>query len=203
MTPRDTHHEWTTGRVPPSIPDPFERSNFMLLDHRSDNKPLTPEHVQSLWRPVRAADLRLVGQEPGTCDRCGRHDLRFLHTIVHLDGGQLQVGSECARRLCSDYSPKLEEAKMRSLWDRRARWLTRKWRLSKKGNEYITFVHERMKVHVTIFSYAYRPWLWSYLVVVGREEHFSPEKFASSDVAKLAAFDWIALKIGWSGAQST
>ena len=176
----------------------------MLFDHRSNNKPLTPEHVELLWRPVRAADLRLVGQEPGTCDRCGRHDLRFLHTIVHLDGGQLQVGSECARRLCSDYSPKFEEAKMRSLWARRTRWLTRKWRLSTKGNEYLRFPHERKKVVVTIFPDACKPWLWGYFTVVGRgQRHFSPEKFTSSDAAKMAAFDSLSVKLEWPGAQST
>jgi hypothetical protein len=52
------------------------------------------------WRLVRVTDLRATGAEPGTCERCGRRDLRFLRTIAHPERGELQVGSECARRLC-------------------------------------------------------------------------------------------------------
>ena len=139
------------------------------------------------WTPLPATDLRRTGKEPGTCDRCGRNDLRFLHPLTRPGGGVIHVGCECARRLCRNYSPEAEERKQRNLWVRRCRWPTRKWRLSKKGNEYLQFLRQGRMVRVTVFMDC--SGCWSYSLAVGEEHRFSAERFESSDAAKLASFD--------------
>jgi len=73
------------------------------------------------WQPVRATDLRAAGSPPGTCERCGRTNIRFIHLISHATLGESLVGSECARRLCFGYSPEREEARLRKLWQRQSR----------------------------------------------------------------------------------
>src|SRR5688500_13784538 len=114
------------------------------------------------WRPVQAIDLRAAGLGPGTCDRCGKRNLRFLHTVAHPTEGQRQVGSECARRLCGGYDPERKEAQLRKRWENRSRWLTRNWGRSWNGNPTLTFRHGGKVVRVTV--YPGRSGGWSYCV---------------------------------------
>jgi hypothetical protein len=58
---------------------------------------------KSDWKPHKVVDLQSVGDDRGTCSRCGKRGLRFVHTLKNLAGDRLEVGSECATRLCSDY----------------------------------------------------------------------------------------------------
>jgi hypothetical protein len=147
------------------------------------------------WRPILAIDLLTAGNAPGTCERCGRCDLRFLHTVAHADGRELRVGCECARRLYHGYSPEREEGRLRNLWARRCRWLTRNWGTSWKGNETLTFCHKGETVRVTVF--ADESGAWAYCISVDDQRMFSPTKFASPDAAKLAAFDMFAAAAEW------
>ena len=155
----------------------------------------SPTLTKTGWCPIRAVDLRVVGNEPGMCDRCGRSDLRYVHTVAHPDQGQLQVGSECAKRICYGYSPDREERRLRNLWSRRSRWLTRNWATSWKGNETLKFRHDGELVRVTIFTVRFDA--VGYCIAVDGDPYYSPEKFATSDAAKLAAFDKIANAAAW------
>jgi len=59
---------------------------------------------------------------PYECAACGNHNLRFIHTLEHLDDGrQIDVGIECARVLVSPEDselPKLAENETK----RKERW---------------------------------------------------------------------------------
>lgn len=147
------------------------------------------------WHPVRASDLKVTGTWPGTCGRCGRRDLRFLHTVADPDGTEHHVGSECARRLCYGYSPEREEGRLRNLWQRRSRWLTRNWGRSWNGNETLTFPTDGHAVRVTVFAGRFGG--WSFCVGYGDDRVFAPRAFESVDEAKLAAFDEVARVAGW------
>src|SRR5438270_5532708 len=139
------------------------------------------------WRPIRVTDLRATGQEPGACDRCPRRNLRFLHVLAHPTAGERAVGSECARRLCFGYPAAREEAKLRSRWARRSRWLTRNWGTSWNGNPTLRFKHGGRWVQVTVFFKFGR---WSFSVAVGREPPDYPRGgYPTPDAAKLGAFD--------------
>jgi hypothetical protein len=147
------------------------------------------------WQPVRASDLRATGAEPGCCERCGRRDLRFLHVVAHPDEGQLHVGSECARHLCYGYAPDREEARLQNLWERQSRWLTRRWGVTWKGNETLTFAHEGETVRVTVFET--RPGAWKICIAVAGSPLYSPRPFPTADAAKVGAFDALAESLGW------
>lgn len=150
----------------------------------------------SQWRPVGAIDLRAIGSEPGECQRCGRENLRFLHIVANPAKERMQVGAECARRLCYGYSPKREEARLRNLWTRRSRWLTRNWGTSRAGNPTLKFDHNGETIWVTVYSDS-RFGGWKYSLVGDEEKYFSPIRYASADAAKLAAFDRIAEALEW------
>jgi hypothetical protein len=156
-----------------------------ILDFCPEGKSQTPESTG--WQPVKVVDLYLDKTKPNTCDRCGR-SLRFLHTVAHPEKGRLQVGSECARHLCRGYAPEREERRLRNLWSRRSRWLTRRWRTSRAGNETLRFLDGAGVIQVTVF-----PRLsggWSYCVALSGEPPHGPTgTYATADEAKLAAFN--------------
>ncbi len=154
-----------------------------------------PISLQRRWRPSKVIDLRTTGQEPGTCQKCGRHDLRFVHLIEHPDDGSMQVGCECAARLCYGYDPKATESKLRNLWARRSRWLTRNWNTSRNGNDTLTFKHQGETIRVTVYRAKFGG--FGCCVTVGRESFFLPGKFATTDEAKLTAFDRLAEALEW------
>ena len=166
-----------------------------LPDHRPTGK--RPDFRSANWRPGQVIDLRAAGKEPGVCDRCDRKNIRFLHTVDHPEEGLFQVGSECARRLCYGYAPEREESRLRNLWARRSRWLQRNWGTSRNGNETLTLrLAEGEKVRVTVF---FRFGAWAYSIGDKSGCHFSRERFATSGTAKLAAFDALAIALGWAG----
>ena len=95
---------------------------------------------RSNWKSVGAVDLLRIGEYPGTCDNCGRTDIRYLHILEHRKTDKvLRVGSVCASRLCSGaYDPKQVERRLLNLSNRRMRFPgLRGWRVSDNGNDYI------------------------------------------------------------------
>jgi hypothetical protein len=108
---------------------------------------------------------------------------------------ELQVGCECARRLCFGYAPEREEQRLRNLWVRRSRWLTRKWGVSWNGNQTLTFRAEGMQVRVTVFAGQVE--VWAYCIAVAGQPSYSPGAYESQEAAKLAAFDELAAMCAW------
>ena len=150
------------------------------------------------WKPIRAIDLRLTGDAPGICERCGRRDLRFLHTVEHPEQGQLHVGCECAKRLCHGYNPEREESRLRNLYARRSRWLTRNWGRARSGNDMLELGHKGETVRVTIFVDKRDGKRYRYSISANRDEPvYSPRNFPTADAAKLAAFDLLAEACEW------
>ena len=156
-----------------------------------------PTITKPTYKPISVVDLRRTGNEPGHCERCGRNDLRFLHTVQNCAGRKKQVGRECAKRLCYGYRPERQERRLINLWNRRSHWLTRNWATSRNGNDTLTFKSGDDQVRVTVYEDKYAMGFWSYCITVDDEPFFPPGKFASSDEAKLAAFDRLAEAAGW------
>jgi hypothetical protein len=140
------------------------------------------------WRAVDVLDLLRSEQFPGTCERCGRADLRFLHRMTHPEAScVLHVGSECAKRLSSGvYDPKPLERRLTNLWNRRSRFpFLHGWSVSKKGNEYLKVADSILTV------FADRNVTDRYRACIKSEQgtRFSPDSYSSVIEAKLAAFD--------------
>jgi hypothetical protein len=77
---------------------------------------------------------------------------------------------------------KARERELRNRATRRRTFLTRTWRVSGRGNEFLNFHKINVKINVTIFPDSKR---WRYKV----GQQFSARGFATQDEAKLTAFD--------------
>jgi hypothetical protein len=96
------------------------------------------------WRCVDVVDVRAdAGPEDetsyATCQMCGKEKIRFVHTMEHDEHEPLEVGCICAEKMSEDHiNPRRREQKLRNRAARRSKWLTRRWRVSTKGNPYLT-----------------------------------------------------------------
>ena len=60
----------------------------------------------------------------------------------------LRVGCICAEKMSNDYLyPKRRERKLKNRALRRKKWLTRKWRTSDKGNDYLNIKEHNIGVY--------------------------------------------------------
>lgn len=134
------------------------------------------------WRCVGVEDLE---DRVGECEMCGRDDIRFLHTIKHPEyPRRIEVGCVCAEKLSADpMTPRMNEKRAVSRAGRRARWLHRRWRMSRKGNPYL----KAQGILVIVFTRAEAPQegRWGYRV----GEAWGERSFSTCDQAKLGAFD--------------
>lgn len=69
---------------------------------------------------------------------CGQEKIRYVHIMEHKGYGKLNVGCICAEKMSNDYTgPKEREKPLRNRTNRRKKWLTREWKQSQKGNDYL------------------------------------------------------------------
>lgn len=87
------------------------------------------------WHCVGVEDL---GAPVGICQMCGYQIIRYAHQMEHPEYGPLSVGCVCAGRMEGDVeTAKRREAEFKNKQSRRLRFFQRKWKQSKKGNEYL------------------------------------------------------------------
>jgi hypothetical protein len=88
------------------------------------------------WTCVAMED---VGDDLVICEMCGFAEVRYVHVMTHEAWSEeLRVGYVCASHMEQDYvGVKEREARFHSYIGRRGRWLTRQWRRSSKGNEFL------------------------------------------------------------------
>ena len=149
------------------------------------------------WLCVDVYDVRADGASAeeadyATCEMCGQERIRFVHVVEHeVFPGQLSVGCICAEKLSGDYvNPRSQEAKLKRKSSRKGKWLTRKWRSSAKGNEYINVDWYNLGV----VPDKYRPGMWKYRI----DDQFGMKSYQTSDQAKLALFEefWRVSQVG-------
>ena len=147
------------------------------------------------WRCIEVYDIREEGvaaedAEYATCEMCGKEQVRFVHIVEHGDFPQrLSVGCICAMKLSGDYvNPRNQEAKLRNKALRKKKWLTRKWRISAKGNEYLNVEGHNL----VVLPSRYQQGLWKYKI----NDRFSRQSYGSVEQAKTALFEdfWATLQ---------
>ena len=137
------------------------------------------------WTCVDVVDLRgdddVEDAQYATCEMCGNERIRFAHHMEHPDHAPVSVGCVCAEKMTGDYvGPREREKRLRNRAIRRAKWLSRKWRISgMKGNPFLNIDGTNVGVHLTKFG------KWGYRI----GSRFSTRFFATEDKAKLALFD--------------
>lgn len=147
------------------------------------------------WACVGVEDL---GSPDAICEMCEVQEIRYVHTMSHPDyADELNVGCVCAEKMEDDYvRPRLREKALRSAAGRKKRWLSRKWRISTRGNSYIN----TDGFNITIYSN--RDGSWGGRIEEGESGRAvtSRKRYRTEDAAKLAAFDgmiFLKNKRGW------
>jgi hypothetical protein len=137
------------------------------------------------WRCIEIEDL---GKAHRICEMCEAQSIRFVHYMANpAYDDVLACGCVCGGHMEQDLGgARARDQSMRSRGAKRTRWLTRRWRVSSKGNEWI----EAEGYRVTIFPSGSR-WRSAVVAAEGSYKHFSRRTYATENEAKLAAFDLI------------
>lgn len=133
-------------------------------------------------------DVRDEGARDVLCEMCQSQHIRYVHEMEHPDYSEvLEVGCICASHMEQDpTAAKKREADMKNSQSRRERWLTRKWKISRKGNPYLRY----LGATVTVFEIN---GFWSYCVNNCDATIFG-KKYSTEGDAKLAVFDFFILE---------
>lgn len=135
------------------------------------------------WSCTGMEDLGAPGH---VCEMCEAQVVRYVHTMAHPDVSfTLDVGCMCAGHMEQDRAAAhRRETEFVQRLSRRSRWLTREWRRSSAGNEFLN----TEGFNVVIYR---RSGAWGARVAnrVTGVAQFSRRLYPTVDDAKLAAFD--------------
>jgi hypothetical protein len=119
---------------------------------------------------------------------CESQTIRYVHHMEHRNYDEvLAVGCICAGNMEGDVATaRTREAAMKSRASKRKRWLTRAWRVSAKGNPWISADGYRVTVY---------PRGGGWATTVSSDDnsfvHHGRLNYPTQQQAKLAAFDHI------------
>ena len=130
-----------------------------------------------------------LGEPAAVCEMCEVATIRYIHYLTHHDfaeGVALGVGCVCAEKMEQDYvSPRERERTLRNSAARKQRWLTRNWRISSSGNDYLN----TDGMNIVVFQRSNGIWSFRITDKYSEKQKFSPRTYKSEDAAKLNAFD--------------
>jgi hypothetical protein len=142
------------------------------------------------WTCQGVEDVRVDGETPEeayyrVCEMCGKERIRFVHTMAHPGfDRELRVGCVCAERMSDDYTaPKVRERELRNRSARRAKWLARKWKTSRKGHPWL----QAGDFHIVVYSENVTQNRFRLCINQKRGQR----TYGSEEAAKLAGFDAI------------
>jgi hypothetical protein len=118
---------------------------------------------------------------------CGYAQIRYVHLMRHCDYPVLlSCGCVCAGYMAEDMrAAEKREKALKQEAGIKARWLTRGWKKSWKGNQYLNVAGNNVVVFQRTHGQYERP-TWGFKIgPIGSEEAaFSPEVFKTADEAK-------------------
>ncbi len=126
------------------------------------------------------SDEAMDDSDYATCKMCGQERVRYVHVMSHPDLSEsISVGCICAGKMNGDYEgAKRRETTLKNKAARKAKWLSRKWRTSMKGNPFINVDGQNLGIHKSKTRWGYR---------IGK--NFGPDLYPTVDEAKLALFE--------------
>ncbi|ASD26541.1 MULTISPECIES: hypothetical protein [Brevundimonas] len=136
-------------------------------------------------------DIEDLGEPAVTCEMCETQEIRFVHHMTHPNyPGELGVGCVCAGRMEENYdAARQRETTARNQAGRKRKWLSRTWRVSFSGNEFLN----TDGYNIVVFQQSSGPQRgsWTFRVTNrGTLDSLQARKpYPSSDAAKLRAFD--------------
>ena len=135
------------------------------------------------WVCVEIEDL---GSPTAECEMCENTTIRLAHHMQHPAFPEILVcGCICAGNMEGDVaSAQFREKSARNASGRRQRWLSRKWRRSKAGNEFINLNGYNIVIFENDDGWIFR------ITNSKTNDGFTASKvLATQDAAKLRAFD--------------
>jgi hypothetical protein len=151
-------------------------------------------------RGWQCIDIEDLGEPQVTCEMCESQTIRYVHYMEHPNYPQvLEVGCICAGHMEGDVAAaRTRESFMHSRAGKRKRWLTRKWRMSAKGNSWLRADGYRITVYERGGGWA---------TTVSAEDNslvqHSRRNYKTQEQAKLAAFDHITRLEAGNASQGT
>jgi hypothetical protein len=136
------------------------------------------------WSCVYVDDL---GEgERQICGMCRHQEIRYVHSMQHLNYPSiLEVGCECAATMEGSYvSAHRRESRLKSTAGKRKRWLSRKWRVSAKGNPFLN----TKGYNIAIYQQG-AFWGAKLTHELSKKTIFSQKPYRTEDEAKMAAFN--------------
>ena len=118
---------------------------------------------------------------------CETQAIRYVHLMEHPDHPEtLGVGCVCAEHMESNYeAPRRRERALRNAAQRRRRWISRKWKVSAKGNAYLN----TDGLNIVIFQKGRAFWGARIGDRTSGQTITSKRRYTTEEAAKLAAFD--------------
>jgi len=154
-------------------------------------------HNSRSWTLKRVED-RLQkygnGYPPGTCEKCGKRGLRFVHIIERGNPNERKrLGACCAEKAISDYDAVSKQRSVRNQYIRVCRIPKRKWDESDNGNPTVIIDGWRL----TVFPDKYRLGHFKFSIFRPNDTHYSAESYESVFEAKSAAGRKLSELAGW------
>lgn len=137
------------------------------------------------WRCVDIEDL---GEPCQRCEMCEAQEIRYVHYMEHDQYPEtLKVGCICSGNMEGDLTRAIKrDDLMKSRSGKRKRWLSRIWKISKKGNEYL-----KADGYITTVFFQQKKWKALIKSEDGSFEIWSKRTYESKEEVKLSAFDYI------------
>lgn len=150
-----------------------------VLKENSPNLWKRGDVPHSGWTCIGVEDL---GAPVGICEMCGYQIIRYAHHMEHPKYGNLRAGCVCAGRMEGDMAgARRREAELKNRQARRVNFLNRKWKCSKKGNEYL-----EIDGHIVVLYHdVRRKNVWKYSI----DSEFCAGNYRSREQAAAAVFD--------------
>lgn len=165
--------------VEPVSEDSLKSADIKQIGNKGSNLWKRDDVPHSGWRCVGDGDL---GAPVGICEMCGYQIIRYVHYMEHPNYRRLSVGCMCAGKMEGNIEgAKRRETRLKNRQSRRMRFLKRKWRLSKKGNEYL-----RIDGHlVMLYNIAGTKNCWKYSI----DKQFCNITYPTREQVMAALFD--------------
>ena len=157
----------------------LQTAQIKKLKENSSNLWKQEEVPHSGWSCVGVEDL---GAPVGICEMCGYQIIRYAHHMEHPKYRSLSVGCVCAGRMEGDVAEaKRREADFKNRQARRMKFFQRKWKRSKKGNEYL-----KIDGHVLVlYSQEKGKHIWKYAI----DNEFCRMEYTTRERAIAGIFD--------------
>lgn len=164
---------------------PVDKKQYLEKNITYEEKPMwrTAAVPRKGWKCVEVEDLE---ERSHLCVMCREQIVRYVHYMYHPEYTEiLRVGCVCAGHMEQDLKAARDRDRaVKNTSRRRKNWLTRKWKTSKNGNDYL--IDRRQEIQVTIFLDQYN---WQYRYIANSK--FSEASYTSQDEAKMAAFEFL------------